>query len=167
VPELEDRVVAKAGFKLIIKHGSLAKAVQNEVTLGMWEAGRIYLRAIRDHISLDDHSLEELARLGYPYAVHTEAQPVHSDDSWVHVQTGKLRDSFKLLASEESSRKFSLYVTSNVPYMNYLIYGTRFMRPRPFHIAAYNEVRRELWQPVQDHIKAVARYSRTETSATY
>lgn len=160
--DLSDREVSRAGFKLTIRHGSLSKDVQNAVTMGMWQAGNIYLRAVREHVSLDDHSLKELERLGHPYAVKTEAQPVHDDDAWVHVQTGRLRESFKLLASAESTRTFSLFVTSDVPYMDYLIHGTRFMRPRPFPTAAYNEVKAELWNPVKAAISSVAKYSRIQ-----
>src|SRR5713101_10090432 len=92
----QDQTITGAGYKLIIATGSVSRKVQEAIMVGLKRSGEIYKEAVIKNISLDDHSLAELRRLGHPYAVKSPGPPVHSDDRMVHIQTGRLKASIKL-----------------------------------------------------------------------
>lgn len=148
-----DRTISKAGYQLIIASGSVQKKVKSALTSGLSATGKDFLKQVKKNISLDDHTLAKLRRLGHPYAVDTGASPVHEDDRLVHIQEGDLKRSIKLSSvQEESSRRFGVYVTSDDEAMPYLIFGTVKMRPRRFHEKSYEEIRGTLWNPIKDRL---------------
>lgn len=149
-----DRQIKGAGFNLIISTGSVSRLTQAAIKQGLEGSAEIYLRSVRETISLDDHTLQELKRLGYPYG--HEGEPIHDSDAEVHIQTGELLAHMtKTQVSEDSSRRFSVRFLNSVPYLKFLLYGTSRMRARPFHIRAYNLVKPQIWKPVRDKLKAI------------
>jgi hypothetical protein len=152
---LADRTVTKAGFQLVIRSGSLSKAVQQAVLEGLSDIGKNYKRQIDKNISLDDHTLQELKKMGHPYATGKPENVPH-DDRMVHEQEGTLRKSIKVHPPEESSsRRFTVYVTTDAPEAVWLIYGTVRMRPRRFHEKAFNEIKSTYWDPILSRLKKV------------
>ena len=152
---LADRVVTKAGFQLIIRSGSLSKAVRSAIMDGLEEIAKNYKNQIVKNISLDDHTLQELRQLGYPYSTKQPENSLH-DDRMVHEQSGDFKKSIKSSRPEETtSRRFTVYVTSDSPIAPYLIYGTSRMRPRRFHEKAYEEIKDKYWGPVIERLKRV------------
>jgi len=153
---LTDRKVTGAGFQLIIHSGSLSAKVQEAVKKGLKVVAEEYHKQIIKAISLDDHSLEELRALGHPYSTDLPAGNLHGDDRLVHEQTGKLRRSIQIHPVEgTTTRRFSIYVSSNAPYLPYLLYGTSRMRPRRFHELAYEKIKGRFWDPVLKELKNV------------
>lgn len=152
---LSDRTVTKAGFQLVIRSGSVTKKIQQAVLEGLEEVAKNYKKQVDKNISLDDHTLQELARMGHPYAVGKPENTPH-DDRMVHEQTGRLRNSIKIHPVEETtSRRFTVYISSDAPEAMYLIYGTIRMRPRRFHEKAFNEIKSEYWKPITERLKKV------------
>lgn len=145
---LQDRVVTHAGFQLVIKSGTVTKELRREILMGLEEVSEAYLEKIYKNISLDDHTLEQLAKMGHPYAIGKPANSPH-DDRMVHEQSGRLKKSIRLSLPEEvAPKKFSVYVTSDDPILPYLIWGTSKMRPRRFHEKSFNDIKDKYWEPI-------------------
>lgn len=152
----QDRKVTGAGFQLIIASGSITKKAEAAILLGLREISQEYKKQIDKAISLDDHTLAELRALGYPYSTDKAKGSLHGDDRLVHEQTGKLRSSIKVSPPAAStSRRFSVFITSSVEYMKYLIFGTSRMRPRRFHELAFEKMKDRFWDPVLKNLKKV------------
>ena len=152
---LKDQDIQKAGYRLIIRTGTVSEKVRQAILRGLKQGGELYYRAVLKNISLTDHTLIELRRLGHPYAVESPGAPAHPDDRMVHEQTGALKASIRVGTVQETSRRFSLFILSDSPVMGYLIHGTSRMRPRRFHEKAYEDVRRALWRPLQASLREV------------
>lgn len=152
----KDRTVTGAGFQLIIASGSVSKKVEEAIMKGLKTISAEYKRQIDKTISLDDHTLEELRSLGHPYSAGLPPGNLHGDDRLVHEQTGELRKSIKVSPVEETtSRRFSVYISSDAPHMPFLIFGTSKMRPRRFHELAYERMKDKFWEPVLSQLKKV------------
>jgi hypothetical protein len=83
----------------------------------------------RQHIGLQDHSLEELAKLGHPYSRRFAVDSFIHPDSEVHEQSGSVMESTQIVAdSVPGGRRVRLICTS--PHWIFLRYGTRTMRMR-------------------------------------
>jgi hypothetical protein len=146
---LQDRDVTGAGYQLVIRSGSVGNLVRAAILKGLDATGKDYIKQVKSVISLDDHTLAELRRLGHPYARKGGGKRVHSDDRDVHIQSGRLRKSIKLSPVEETtSRRFTVYAVSDAPEMRHLIWGTTMMRPRRFHEKAYEQIRSVMWNPL-------------------
>ena len=148
-----DRTVSRPGFQLIIKSGTVTKLIQEQIKLGLEEINKEYLKAVDNNLSLDDHTLQELRKLGYPYS-HGKPENVLHDDKMVHEQTGALRKSIKSTpVQQDSSRRFTVSVSSSDPKLPFIIYGTTHMRPRRFHEKAFNDIKGKFWDPIMDKLK--------------
>jgi HK97 gp10 family phage protein len=157
-----DRTVTGAGFKLVIKSGSLTKQVQAAVMAGLGEVGEQYKEEVIKVISLDDHTLQQLREMGYPYSSKKPEGTVHGDDRLVHEQEGELKRSIQVSSVEETStRTFSVFATSNAPHMPFLIYGTSRMRPRRFHEKAFENLKMKIWKPVLNKLRKVDYFAET------
>jgi hypothetical protein len=149
---LSDKVVTKAGFQLIVKSGTVSKLVQEAILEGLGEVSKNYMKQVDKNLSLDDHTLQELAALGHPYSVNKPKDTPH-DDRLIHEQSGKLRKSIKASLPEEvTSRRFTVYVTTNDPIAPYLIWGTSRMRPRRFHEKSFNDIKDKYWSPITERL---------------
>jgi hypothetical protein len=149
----QDRKVAGAGFQLIISSGRLSKAMESAVISGLADVAIQYKKQVIKNISLDDHTLEELRALGHPYSTLKPADTMHGDDRLVHEQTGALKRSIEVGAVEETtSRRFSVFATSNAPHMPWLIAGTSRMRARRFHEKAYEDIKDKFWKPLLEKL---------------
>jgi hypothetical protein len=78
-------------------------------------------------ISLSDHTLEELRRLGHPYSkIYGKDSFVHPDDV-VHIQDGGLLGGSKI---EKSKDGLGWQLINDAPEYIQLRYGTKYMRIR-------------------------------------
>jgi len=81
------------------------------------------------HISLTDHSLKDLAALGYPYSTkYGKNSFVHLDED-VHIQSGDLLASSRIETVKGPTGTSVRIVNSSREYI-YLRYGTSIMRAR-------------------------------------
>ena len=150
---LSDRIVTKAGFQLTIRSGSVSKLVEQAIMDGLSEIAENYKKQVDKNLSLHDHTLQELRAMGHPYAVSQPANAVH-DDRMVHEQSGELRKSIKSNPPQEiTSRRYTVFVTTDSPYAPYLIYGTSRMRPRRFHEKSFDEIKDKYWKPILDRVQ--------------
>lgn len=152
---VSDRTVTKAGFRLVIKSGTVSKQVRDQVVAGLTEVSKVYKQQVDKNLSLDDHTPADLRKLDYPYAVGKPENIPH-DDRMVHEQTGRLRRSIRLTPPEEvTSRKFTAFVTTTDPAAAFLIYGTSRMRPRRFHEKAFEDIKDKFWEPLIKRLKGI------------
>ena len=161
---LSDRIVTQAGFRIVIRSGSVSKLVQQAVSDGLKEVAQNYKVQVVKNISLDDHTLEELRQMGHPYAANKAPGSLHGDDRMVHTQSGEFLKSIRVSQPERTTEKrFTVYVTSDDPILPFLLYGTSRMRPRRFHEKAYEQIKDKFWNPVISRLKKLD--YRIETSA--
>lgn len=82
-----------------------------------------------EHISLEDHSLEDLRRLGHPYAARFAVDSFIHPDSEVHKQSGSLYESTHVQRRSGANGAAWLLINTS-PHYVFLRYGTVNMRMR-------------------------------------
>lgn len=108
------------------------------VNKGMKVISGMLKEEIQQNISLQDHSLESLRRLGHPYRIGGEG--LHHPESYkVHLQSGKLVGSLKQGVEEASIDFMTLKAgawagvdESIAPHALHVFFGTSKMIPRDF-----------------------------------
>lgn len=129
---------------------SLRQASAEAISAG----GEVYLRALRENLSEDDHSLSDLARLGHPYAARHGGLTLHAGDAadriadgrqLVHRQSGALvsalRGALRGIGSRGGQRvvgatgvnplRYEVTVdAARAPHWAWVAGGTRTMLPR-------------------------------------
>ena len=109
-------------------------------TRGVFKAGQGLMAAVKENMSLTDHTQADLTRLDHPYAArHPEIQ-IHQGSSGtmrdtsksVHKQTGDLLSSINGgVQTDATTARFRLAADSNkVKYAEYVFVGTKKMRGR-------------------------------------
>lgn len=83
----------------------------------------------KKHIGLSDHTLKELAKLGYPYANRLPPDSFVHPDSEVHIQSGDFIAS-TTVNEVNTGGGYKVQLTTANPVYEYLRYGTALMRPR-------------------------------------
>jgi len=150
-----DKTIVSAGFKLVIRSGSISAQVREAVKDGLKGVADQYVKKVKDNLSLDDHSLKELREMGYPYSVNKPENIPH-DDRMLHEQTGALKKSISQGRVEETTaRIFTVSVSSDDPMIQGIIHGTSRMRPRRFHEKAYQDIKDKYWDPLLRKLKGV------------
>ena len=97
----------------------------------------IYLTSkMKESAGLEDHSIEDLRALGYPYS-RSFPRPLHSPDWLVHRQTGTLANAigYEIVKSPSGPMDILGFVgidTSKCSYAPAVIYGTPKMVSRDF-----------------------------------
>lgn len=139
---------AETVAKNIVKFGG---RFLEEVNKDMEQARLILDKAVEKNISLTDHSLEDLADLGHPYAKRNP-QSIHEPGYQVHSQSGELKGG-KYSGTERASvsggrLSATAYVgiSERVWHAFYVVYGTSKMVPRDFLVGSLGEVREQIWQ---------------------
>jgi HK97 gp10 family phage protein len=130
------------------------KGLEKEVIASMKgkikKAAEVLQQRMVENASLTDHSLKQLEKLGYPYAVNHPDNP-HVPPHQVHKQSGKLVDNIKI---KETPGGYSIGVSeSDVPYVKWVIGGTKYMIARPFVEGSYQEVKLEIGKLMADGLK--------------
>lgn len=151
----KDRKVQGAGFQLVISSGTVSAKIREALMEGLKDVTKNYKDQVIKNISLTDHDLEELRALGYPYSTKKPADSPH-DDRQVHVQTGRLKSGIRAEPPQEVTRnRFEVFITSSAPETPFLLFGTSRMRPRRFHLKAFEEIKDRFWNPILDRLKKV------------
>lgn len=100
----------------------MQEVVNRVVTEDVWP---IWIK----HISLNDHSLEDLAKLGHPYSTRYGANSFAHPDSEVHTQSGNLVETSHIV-NTATTTGCSTSIINDSPHYIFLRYGTRTMRMR-------------------------------------
>jgi hypothetical protein len=130
--DIETRNVHIHGIDILIKkiqsvgQGApryMFSVLEQALKLDVWPE---YIR----HISLQDHSLEDLRNLGHPYSKRypTDYFSAHRDDS-VHIQSGDLLESSQIVMGEDAAGVYAQIVNTSPHYLA-IRYGTPTMRMR-------------------------------------
>lgn len=82
-----------------------------------------------EHISLQDHSLEDLRNLGHPYSTRLPADSFIHPDWEVHEQSGSLLENSRV-ESGNSDVGPTVQIINTSPHYVFLRYGTTTMRIR-------------------------------------
>lgn len=88
---------------------------------------------IRDNVSLKDHSLKDLAKMGHPYSKR-RFQAIHAPYWKVHIQSGNLLSAVKT-GTTLKGQSFTGYVGIDeaiAPHAKAVVYGTQRMVARDF-----------------------------------
>lgn len=95
----------------------------------------------KDIAVLDGHTLEELAKMGHPYA-EREPNPPHLEPV-IHTQKGKLLRAVKQIMSiNRRGGYLKVYVDElDVPYIKWLVNGTTKMIARPVFQYTWSRIR--------------------------
>ena len=118
----------------IIKFG---KGFVDHVNVTMRNVQSMMDVEVTKNISLTDHSLKDLAKLGHPYSLKS-GQTLHDPNFQVHTQSGKLLSAQKS-GIEEADITAGVLKTSawvkldqdEAPHAIFVVYGTSKMIPRP------------------------------------
>jgi hypothetical protein len=143
----------KVTIKNIVAIGGRAEQYMSEV-LDRIMTKDVWPRWV-NHITLEDHSLDDLRRLGHPYAVRFPVDSFLHPDSEVHRQSGSVAESSRIYATTGSGEA-SIRLVCTSPHYIFLRYGTRYMRMRDPAGAALaesiNDIRNRFADEVRDAI---------------
>lgn len=139
-----------------------------EVNKDMEKARMTLDRAVEKNISISDHSLEDLADMGHPYASRAP-QRIHTPSYQVHTQSGELKsgkfsgtDKASILGGQLSARAY-VGISDTVKHAPFIVYGTSKMVPRDFLIGSLGEVRDEIWETLKRSLKSATVSFKGET----
>jgi hypothetical protein len=109
--------------------------MRSEIAFAIDEAADRLYAEMEELISMTDHSLDDLRRMGHPYRRRAPQGFPHSD--WlVHNQEGDLVNGLKRLPLSVRNNRIQVSITSSARHTWYLLLGTSKMRPRDFVSAA-------------------------------
>lgn len=143
----------------IIKFG---KGFTDNVNKSMDSVRNILDQQVTINMSLQDHSLAELKKLGSPYSSRYGSQGagLHTPYYQVHSQSGNLlssKSSGVIPASvDDGTLKASAFVKLDkdiAEYALFVVYGTSKMIPRPFLEGSKNEVKGAVLSLLQGKLK--------------
>lgn len=84
---------------------------------------------ILENITLRDHTLQDLRKLGYPYSVR-DPRGIHDPEWQVHEQSGEMVDAVRI---EETRKGFRIGVDDALaPHAIFVVFGTSKMISRDF-----------------------------------
>jgi len=99
------------------------------------QSAELLLQEMKFLASRIDHDLEQLRRMGHPYAKDKPQGQPHPD--WlVHIQSGELQRGLKRRPVSLSGNKIEAEIISEARHTWFLLLGTRKMRSRDFVSAA-------------------------------
>lgn len=119
-----------------------------EINKDMKKTEEVLKEKVRQRISLSDHTLEDLAEMGHPYASRAP-QHIHDPDYGVHIQGGELLAGLYSFTEQASVNFGALNASANVGISDvvehalYVIMGTSKMVPRDFLTGSLDEVREQ------------------------
>lgn len=140
-----------------------------EVNRDMDQARVLLDKAIEKNISLQDHTLEDLASLGHPYAKRAP-QELHVPGYQVHTQSGELK-SGKFSGTDKASvsggrleARAYVGISDSVKHAPFVVFGTSKMVPRDFLVGSLGEVRMQIWEVLKRSLnQAVVSFNGEET----
>jgi hypothetical protein len=107
------------------------RAMQEAMATATDHAATLLFEEMYAETSLEDHSLEDLRKMGHPYR-QGAPQGVPHPDWLVHHQSGDLQEGLSRTPVQVSGSTAEVEFHSEAPYTWYLLLGTRYMRPRDF-----------------------------------
>ena len=128
---------------------------------------------LKNNMDLTDHTLQELAKMGYPYGTGEHSnistqevmrkeklttQPLPHTDPLIHTQGTKNSNNLlehvkKYCEVTENRAIMAAYVLEkDVPYIKFLVHGTVNMIPRPVFMFTWNKIRDSVLQKVEKYI---------------
>lgn len=116
----------------------LELSVKKQLSAAINELSDLYEDKLRENISLEDHTLQELRDLGYPYS-RTHGRSIHNPDYLVHKQSGSLEDALTV-------NKINQYLVrigiddAKAPHIIHIMFGTSKMRPRNVIVESFREI---------------------------
>jgi HK97 gp10 family phage protein len=113
----------------------LRKAIDKDMDKIFDQLGSLVLDEVKKNASLTDHTLDQLAKLGHPYAIRGSG--LHGEK--VHTQSGDLLDAIEL---DTKGKTITVSVNEKkAPYAKYVVEGTKFMVPRNFITLSFNTIK--------------------------
>jgi hypothetical protein len=104
------------------------------------------------HISLQDHSLEDLRKLGHPYSTRFDVDSFMHPDSEVHRQSGSLIEGSHI-TTVSTTGSCTVQLSNSSPHYVFVRYGSRTMRMRDPAGTVMRLGRPLIEKRIQDEIK--------------
>lgn len=154
-------MAVKSGAALIADNLlKVQKGFLNSVNSTMKKVEKVLDNEVKENISITDHSLADLARLGHPYARRGPSSSLSHPLWQVHKQTGRLLSS-KFSGVKEASitsgkLDASAFVGLNetkAPHALHVIFGTSKMIPRPVLEISKNNVMEDAKEKITKGLK--------------
>jgi len=102
--------------------------------IALGEAAKVLREEVSATISLRDHSLSDLAKLGHPYAARhgsIQTSALGHDEHRVHRHTGRLVNALRMEISPSDPDSWRVRLDDMAaPEARWVVYGTRKMLPR-------------------------------------
>ena len=135
------KVKDTASSRLLEETTRILQTMQNRLELA---AGHLWAEMRKNIDALPSYSLEELRRMGHPYAVRAPSKDIHDPIWQVHVQSGQLIRS--LTTSQIGVSPFGFEIRVGIPesapafpYAMHVVHGTKTMVPRNFITGTVND----------------------------
>lgn len=109
--------------------------------------------SMQQNITLTDHSFNQLAKMGHPYAV-ANPKNIHEPPWLVHEQSGKLSDA---QYNRIDTKKDSVIVLSGIdsdqaPHVGYVVHGTSKMVSRNFIKGTLDQITPDVDKILQEEV---------------
>lgn len=114
--------------------------------------GPTMLEAVHQITGIQYQTLDQLRRLGHPYALAHPAPPQPA--GLINLQTGEFAESFEVMPVRVLSRQIVIEVQSNSPIAEALLRGTPTMIPRPYDVLIEGIVARKALERVLNVLSA-------------
>lgn len=122
-----------------------------EVNRDMYQVSGLLSKTMRGHISLTDHSLEDLAEMGHPYASRHggNGMGLHTPNWEVHTQSGEMLGGFidgvedADVSDGQLTAEAWAGVADYVEHAKSVVFGTSKMIPRDFLTGTLHEVKEQ------------------------
>ena len=129
--------------------GRAGRKAQIQALVG---AGDVLEVAVRQHLSLTDHTLRALAQSGHPYARRHGSIKIHNQRPWmVHRQSGSMAGAVTNTLKVTGPPTVTIGIDyARNRYFKYVIQGTRVMLPRDtlYQTSQLQEVRKGMMKAV-------------------
>ena len=123
--------------------GEIEEALKRVMRSKVRRIAALVKQQIIDNISLEDHSLEELRALGYPYS-RENPQSLHSPEYLVHKQNGDLVKAIFIRPSADGLHMSIGVDITMAPHAAEIIFGTSKMVSRDFISGSLTEVQPQI-----------------------
>lgn len=121
----------------IIAIGRAAVSMETAARASIGTAGAVLHAAVLRNVSRTDYTLEQLAKMGHPYARrHGKIQSAKLGGEFtqrpylVHKRSGAFKSSIRGRFAPSPSIGYDVYAQETVPWVRKVIMGSRYMLPR-------------------------------------
>lgn len=128
-------------------YDTLIRKVEVQIRKNLNKTADAVQKRMIENVSLTDHTMEDLARLGHPYS-RRNPRPPHTPPWLVHIRSGDLKRSIKRSKIKGSKNpKVLIGADENIAeHARKVIFGDSKVMARDFVSGTTTEMTREIWR---------------------